>query len=65
DNIDLGLELFVWNPGDVEKMVDKYIQAKPDGLTVYCDEDNRFSMVKLVSNLPDSLKTGIVKDNCK
>ncbi|BBL46693.1 MULTISPECIES: DUF5751 family protein [Metallosphaera] len=65
DNIDLGLEVYTWKPEDVKKMFEKASQLGVDGLMTYCDEDNKYSMSKLMSSLPDSLKISMIKDNCK
>ncbi|QKR00483.1 hypothetical protein GWK48_08955 [Metallosphaera tengchongensis] len=65
DNIDLGLEVYTWKAEEADRMLKKAEEIRPDGVMTYCDEDNKFFMSRLLSNLSEKLKINIVRDNCK
>ncbi|MCI2413762.1 MAG: hypothetical protein MPF33_00695 [Candidatus Aramenus sp.] len=66
DNIDLGLEIYVWRTSDLDKMLKK-VQEEKDikGVIMVCGEENKYALRKVLDSLPNSVKANMLKDLCK
>jgi len=65
DNIDVGYELYLWKKDEVNKFFDYIRKLDVDGLLIYCDDENRVFVTKIVDNLPNNIKSNLIKDYCK
>ncbi|EWG07858.1 MAG: hypothetical protein ASUL_02404 [Candidatus Aramenus sulfurataquae] len=66
DNIDLGLEIYVWKTNDFDKMLKK-VQEEKDikGIITVCGEENKYALRKMLDLLSNSIKANMLKDLCK
>lgn len=66
DNIDLGLEIYVWKTNDFDKMLKK-VQEEKDikGIITVCGEENKYALRKMLDRLSNSIKANMLKDLCK
>ena len=65
DNIDVGYELYLWKKDEINKFFDYIRKLDVDGLLIYCDDENRAFVTKIVDNLPNNIKSNLIKDYCK
>ncbi|AOL17819.1 hypothetical protein BFU36_10470 [Sulfolobus sp. A20] len=67
DNIDLGVYIYTWKKEDTEQMLRKVIETKDSmkGLILYCDDNNKVIIEKIMQKIPNSIKANIIKDYCK
>lgn len=66
DNIDLGLEIYVWKTNDFDKMLKK-VQEENNikGIITVCGEENKYALRKMLDRLSNSIKANMLKDLCK
>ncbi|QGA53501.1 hypothetical protein GFS03_02300 [Sulfolobus sp. E5-1-F] len=67
DNIDLGTYIYIWKPEEVDQMMRKILENSQDmkGIIIYCDNDNKRFIEKILPKIPNSIKANIIKDYCK
>ncbi|BFH73557.1 hypothetical protein SJAV_15010 [Sulfurisphaera javensis] len=65
DNIDIGYELYLWKKDQVDYFFKNLEKQEYDGLLIYCDEENKNYISKIVESLPNSIKRNLIKDSCK
>ncbi|BAB65486.1 DUF5751 family protein [Sulfurisphaera tokodaii] len=65
ENIDIGYELFLWKKNEVDIFLKNLEKSEVDGLLVYCDDENKVFMSKIVDNLPTAIKRNLIKDFCR
>ncbi|NON63659.1 MULTISPECIES: DUF5751 family protein [Acidianus] len=65
DNLDLELEIYTWKNEEVDKLMEKVQTYVLKGIITYCSDENKYSMRKVIEVMPNSLKTLMLKDNCK
>lgn len=65
ENIDIGYELYIWKKEDLNSFLDYIKKNELDGLLVYCDDENRNFISKIVENIPNNIKSSLIKDYCK
>ena len=65
ENIDIGYELYLWKKEEVKKFFDYIGKTELDGLLIYCDDENRVFVSKIIDNLPNNIKTNLIKDYCR
>jgi len=67
DNIDLGAYIYIWKPEEVDQMMKKILENRQDmkGIIIYCDDNNKHTIEKILHKVPNSIKANIIKDYCK
>jgi hypothetical protein len=65
DNIDLGLELFVFNKNEISKLQEKIIKNEIKGILIYCSENRKYIVRKILESMPNSIISNIIRDYCK
>ncbi len=66
DNIDLGLEVYVWKTSEYDKMFKKIQEVKDmKGVITICGEDTKYALRKVLDGMPNSIKANTLKDMCK
>ncbi|ACP54180.1 DUF5751 family protein [Saccharolobus islandicus] len=67
DNIDLGAYIYIWKPEEVDQMMKKILENRQDmkGIIIYCDDNNKYTIEKILYKVPNSIKANIIKDYCK
>ncbi|MCY0859144.1 MAG: hypothetical protein OWQ54_01805 [Sulfolobaceae archaeon] len=65
DNIELGIELFVWKRNEIDKMIEKIKDYDIKGIINNCSKEERYNAEKVLEKLPQDRKTLLIKDYCK
>ncbi|AAK42504.1 hypothetical protein SULI_00800 [Saccharolobus solfataricus] len=67
DNIDLGVYIYIWKPEEVDQMMRRIMENHKDmkGMIIYCDDNNKHMIEKILPKIPNSIKANIIKDYCK
>ena len=65
ENIDIGYELYLWKKEEANEFLDYVKKSDIDGLLVYCDDENKAFISKIIENLPNNIKSNLIKDRCR
>lgn len=65
DNIELGIDLYVWKPDEIDKMIEKMREYDIKGIINNCSKEEKFNAEKVLEKIPNDRKIFIIKDYCK